>query len=80
MSTSTIQPADMTEPRAARIHLGWLDSLRALAALYVAMSHIISIVNPAINHYHGLTLTLRGRSAMDNPLLGYLLFCPVSAL
>ena len=60
MSTSITQPADVAEPRAVRVHLGWLDSLRALAALYVVMSHVIVMVNRDISHYRGLILLTAG--------------------
>ena len=61
MSIPTTQQPEPAAPlKAARVHLGWLDSLRALAALYVVMSHVIQIVNPEISHYHGLTLLTAG--------------------
>ena len=61
MSIITTPQTDSTSPsKATRVHLGWLDSLRALAALYVVMSHVIQIVNPEISHYHGLTLLTAG--------------------
>ena len=47
-------------PKVARVHLGWLDSLRALAALYVVMYHVIQIVHSNISSYHGLTLVVAG--------------------
>ena len=61
MSISTTQQPELAAPpKAARAHLGWLDSLRALAALYVVMSHIIGMVNPDISHYRGLILLTAG--------------------
>ena len=45
---------------AARVHLGWLDSLRALAALYVVMSHIVLIIWPQMRGFHGSTLAAAG--------------------
>lgn len=59
MSTSVTQPS-LVKIQEPRVHLGWLDSLRALAALYVVMSHIIQIVNPNIANYHGLALLTAG--------------------
>ena len=61
MSIVTPHQTDITSPpKAARVHLGWLDSLRALAALYVVMSHVIGMVNPDISHYRGLILLTAG--------------------
>ena len=60
MSTSVTQHVSVTQPLVARVHLGWLDSLRALAALYVVMSHILSIVWPKISNLHGLTFAVAG--------------------
>ena len=57
---TTQQPEPAAAPKAARVHLGWLDSLRALAALDVVMSHIILTVNRDTSHYHGLTLLFAG--------------------
>ena len=66
MSNPITQNPDMTQqpgmaaPKEPRVHLGWLDSLRALAALYVVMNHILVIVNPDLGHYHGLALVAAG--------------------
>ena len=60
MSISTTQQLEPLPSKAARVHLGWLDSLRALAALYVVMSHVIGMVNPNISHYSGLILLTAG--------------------
>jgi peptidoglycan/LPS O-acetylase OafA/YrhL len=43
-----------------RTHITWLDSLRALAALYVMMSHIVVTVWPQINNFRGMTLVAAG--------------------
>lgn len=70
MSTSITQPADVAEPRAARVHLGWLDSLRALAALYVVIDHVIQLVDPNIGNYHGLTLVTAGPFRYGHSFVG----------
>ena len=41
-------------------HLAWLDSLRAVAALYVMMSHILLTIWPNPSNFHGLTFVLAG--------------------
>ncbi len=61
MSISTMPEISAPpQAQAVRVHLGWLDSLRALAALYVVMSHVIGMVNPDISHYRGLILLMAG--------------------
>jgi len=47
-------------PKPVRVHLGWLDSLRALAALSVVMYHVIQIVDTNISSYRGLILVVAG--------------------
>jgi len=61
MSASITPEINSTSPlKAARVHLGWLDSLRALAALSVVMYHVIQIVDTNISSYRGLILVVAG--------------------
>jgi len=60
MSTSTMPQLSAASPQTGRVHLGWLDSLRALAALYVVIFHSLQVLNPILGNYHGLTLFIAG--------------------
>ena len=69
---------------APKIHLGYLDSLRALAAIYVVMCHSINQIDP---HHYATTgalgvfrLLFRGQYAVDLfiVLSGFCLMLPVA--
>ena len=60
MPTILTSPQTAAKPVSDRVHLGWLDSLRALAALNVVMYHIVTTVWPQQNNFHGITLATAG--------------------
>ena len=71
--------------KAPRLHIGWLDSLRALAALYVLLGHAISVAYKVGGNFHGLSLLFAapfryGHSAVGLfiVLSGFSLMIPVS--
>ena len=85
MSASVPQPQMTAPPQEARVHLGWLDSLRALAALYVVVGHIFLTIWAAPPHFHGLTLAVvapfrYGQSAVSLfiVLSGFSLMLPIT--
>ena len=72
MPTLTQTP-NSTNPTAAPVHLGWLDSLRALAALNVVMYHIVTTVWPQQNNFHGMTLLTAGPFRYGHFAVGFFL-------
>lgn len=64
MSLSAHSPAGaaptVSTPSTPRVHLGYLDSLRALAALYVIVHHAADLSIPSMGGLRGLTLLLVG--------------------
>ena len=74
MSISTTQQLEPSAPpKAARVHLDWLDSLRALAALCVVVDHIVQLVDPNIGNYHGLILAAAGPFRYGHSFVGLLI-------
>ena len=85
MSSTVPQPQTTAPPKEARVHLGWLDSLRALAALYIVVGHIFSTIWAIPPHFHGLTLAVvapfrYGQSAVSLfiVLSGFSLMLPIT--
>jgi peptidoglycan/LPS O-acetylase OafA/YrhL len=82
----TAQPSGSTgDAPSKRIHIGWLDSLRALAALYVVLCHTAVTALPAMNHLRGLEMLVVGpfryggiAVALFIVLSGYSLMIPVT--
>ena len=58
MSITVSQSQTTPPPQEARVHLGWLDSLRALAALYVVVAHTVNTVWWPPSNFHGMTLAV----------------------